>query len=440
MDSFDQLILKDSDKKKIKNWLTKKPNVCLFLTGPTGSGKTASTFALAKQFGYSVRELSCTSLRSVAILRKLIFGAVLNKNFLSANKNVLVVIENIDLLSTGDAKGLLNEFVKLIDKINKLDTHKNPIICTTTVVTKPLKKLANHSTHINLTTPNSMMLEQLGAHIVKSKGLGISSSSISLLPQFVIDFHGVVELLNRFFYMYGVEKVDVNTFYTFLKTVDIREQDVQLVKVVKKILTEPLDTSELLRMFETDPLLIPDSLFENGVKAIYKKPGEDKLERMGKMLEHLSKGIGISQEIGHGQLWSILEPYGLHSAVLPAKTVVGKKNGSGVFQIEKSRLFSIDQQICNNNSRINKLALQLGLNRSELITVVELITHNLLSKKGDIKKAAELVIKYGIDLDSSFRDILTIAKHKGKNYGKRFTKSLRGTLDKAVAELSTKSD
>lgn len=434
--NIDKLLINDDKKKELRDWINNLNNVCLFITGKSGTGKTAIAYTLLKEYGYEVKELNAINLRSVSVLKKALKDAIMNNFWASIGKKIALVIENVDLFSTGDAKGLLNEFIKNIDEINKKTGFKNPIICTANDISKSLRKLCNHTHHFPLMTPSSIQITDLAKIIVKEKGMILNNSCIALLGEYIGDYRQLITTLEYMHNIYSGENIEQKTLLNFLKNMDDRISDHQLTKFIKKITYTDMSVKECMDGYETDPLLIPDTIYENYIKFVYgrKCNKKEKFDIFVGMSDIMSKSIGLYQKMGANQIWNITNIYGYYSTVLSSKYLNKYCKKGSTSALSKSRLFSIDQQISNNNKRIIKLYKPLGIGEQDIITLIELITFNLFSKKGDIYEASRLILKYNIDLDTMLREILTVAKHKGKVYDKKFTKTLKNNI---IASMKT---
>lgn len=434
---IDQLLINDGQKNELHKWINELDNVCLFITGKSGTGKSTVANALLAEYGYEVKELNATNLRSVTVLKKTFKDAVMNKFWASIGKKMALVIENVDLFSTGDAKGLLNEFIRNIDEINKKNGFKNPIICTANDITKPLKKLCNHTHHFPLNNPNVMQIMELSRFIIKEKKMGLNNSCVALLGEYITDYRQLINTLEYLYNVYGGDKLGAKELYDFLKSMDVNDTDHQLNRFMKQLVSRDLSVKEYIDGYETDPLLIPDTIYENYIKFSYGRScGKDKkYEILADMSDLMSQSVGLYQKMGPNLIWNVTNVYGFYSTVKSSKYLHKQCNKGTPVTLAKSRLFSIDQQISNNNKRILKLYQPLGIGEQEMITLVELITYNLFGKKGDINEAAKLILEHGIDLDTMFREILTVAKHKGKIYDKKFTKTLKNNIVAAMKKI-----
>lgn len=428
--NINDLLINDDKKKELRDWIDNLDNVCLFITGKSGTGKSSIATTLLKEYGYEIKELNATNLRNISVFKKILKDAIMNKFWASIGKKFAIVIENVDLFSTGDAKGLLNEFIKNIDEINKKNGFKNPIICTANEISKPLKKMCNHTHHFPLNNPSSIQVIELTKKIIKEKGMILNENCITLLSKYICDYRQLITTLEYLYNIYGTDIISENDLLNYIKNIDDRISDHQLTKFIKQMSSTNMSVKDCLDGYDTDPLLIPDTIYENYIKFVYERDcsKDDKYNILTGMSKIMSKAIGLYQKMGANHIWNITDVYGYYSTVLSSKYLNKYCKKSNTLVLSKSRLFSIDQQISNNNKRIMKLYQQININKQDMITLIELITFNLFTKKGNIDQASKLILEYNIDLDTMLREILTVAKHKGKVYDKKFTKTLKNNI------------
>src|SRR3989344_5221083 len=110
------------DTKKILLWLERPRKKALLIYGPTGVGKTASIYALAREKDYEILELNSSYFRKKDQIKNIVGEASQQKSLFSKNK--LILIDEVDGISGRYDYGGLAELNKVIDK------SKHPIILT----------------------------------------------------------------------------------------------------------------------------------------------------------------------------------------------------------------------------------------------------------------------------------------------------------------------
>ncbi len=110
------------DTKKILLWLQNPRKKALLIHGPTGVGKTAAAYALAKEKDYEILELNSSHFRKKDQIRNIVGEASQQQSLFGRKK--LILIDEVDGISGRHDFGGLAELNKIIDST------KNKIILT----------------------------------------------------------------------------------------------------------------------------------------------------------------------------------------------------------------------------------------------------------------------------------------------------------------------
>ncbi|MBM3282314.1 MAG: replication factor C large subunit [Candidatus Diapherotrites archaeon] len=103
-------------------WKQGSPQKPLLLVGPPGVGKTASAYALAREFSWSLVEFNSSDARDKDAVEKVVMGAAVNASFTGQLR--LVLLDEIDGVQGNEDKGGLSAV------LNVLKEGRNPIILT----------------------------------------------------------------------------------------------------------------------------------------------------------------------------------------------------------------------------------------------------------------------------------------------------------------------
>jgi len=110
------------DTSRILSFLEGSRKKALLIHGPTGTGKTSSIYALAKELDYEILEMNSSNFRKKDHIKRIIGEASLQQSLFF--KKRLILIDEVDGISGRHDYGGLAELAKVIDK------SKNPIIMT----------------------------------------------------------------------------------------------------------------------------------------------------------------------------------------------------------------------------------------------------------------------------------------------------------------------
>jgi replication factor C large subunit len=122
--SIDELLLRPEEKQKLVAWLSKalegkaKP---LLIYGKPGTGKTATAYAIAKEYGLELIEMNASQERSKEEITRILIAASSSSSLFGKGK--LILVDEVDEIFRKDV-GAKNALVKL------LQTSKFPIIMT----------------------------------------------------------------------------------------------------------------------------------------------------------------------------------------------------------------------------------------------------------------------------------------------------------------------
>tara|TARA_Y100000310_G_scaffold273269_1_gene288652 strand:+ start:472 stop:1674 length:1203 start_codon:yes stop_codon:yes gene_type:complete len=115
--TLDTIKGQDSAIQQLTTFLTtfdKQKKKALFLWGPSGTGKTSSASALAKQYNLDLIEVNASDVRNKAQIQERLGNAIQQQSLFSEGK--LILVDEIDGLSGMKDRGAVPTIAKLIDK------------------------------------------------------------------------------------------------------------------------------------------------------------------------------------------------------------------------------------------------------------------------------------------------------------------------------------
>ncbi len=110
------------DTARILKWFDNPKKKSLLICGPTGTGKTASAYALAKEKNLEILEINSSDLRNRESIKKIIGEASQQQSLFGKKK--IILIDEVDGISGRHDYGGLAELNRIIDD------SKHPIILT----------------------------------------------------------------------------------------------------------------------------------------------------------------------------------------------------------------------------------------------------------------------------------------------------------------------
>ncbi|ABL77676.1 replication factor C large subunit [Thermofilum pendens] len=102
----------------INSWVKGKPSKkAALLYGPPGSGKTSIVHATAKEFSWELIELNASDVRTREALQQRLLGALNTRSVLGYSGKI-ILLDEVDGISTKEDAGGLQAIVELIEKSN----------------------------------------------------------------------------------------------------------------------------------------------------------------------------------------------------------------------------------------------------------------------------------------------------------------------------------
>ncbi|MFH1175034.1 MAG: replication factor C large subunit [archaeon] len=102
----------DAALDQLKKYVAKKQKKALLLYGPTGTGKTAAVYALARDLNFELIEVNASDVRNKDAINTVLGGAVKQMSLFSKGK--IILIDEIDGISGNDDRGGMQAITELI--------------------------------------------------------------------------------------------------------------------------------------------------------------------------------------------------------------------------------------------------------------------------------------------------------------------------------------
>lgn len=158
-------------------WQQGKNQKPLLLAGAPGVGKTATAYACAKEFGWTLVEFNASDVRDKESMEKSIAGAAYNSGF--DGKRRLVLVDEIDAIHGRDDKGGLSALLEIMRHA------QNPLILTANDIYAD-KKLASVRSFAKIVQYKKVPFPSIGkwlGDIADKEGIDYDARSIQLLAK-----------------------------------------------------------------------------------------------------------------------------------------------------------------------------------------------------------------------------------------------------------------
>lgn len=165
--------------KWLEQWLSGKPpkKKAIVLDGPAGTGKTSLVYAAANEYNLEVIELNVSDKRDAETLKQVV-GSAASLSTLTGAKMRIILLDEIDGISSRADRGGLREVIRIID------ITRNPIVMTSNNIWDPLFRNLREKCEIasfNRLTEN--MIVTVLRRICEKEGIKAESEALRKIAQ-----------------------------------------------------------------------------------------------------------------------------------------------------------------------------------------------------------------------------------------------------------------
>ena len=426
----------DKQILQIKNWLnnlSKIKSQSIIISGNQGLGKSLSIKLLLEELKYNIRIINPNDIKVLRLNDD--FNDYYNFNnsihtkmkLNQINNKIAVIFDEVENITLSSEK-------KYIIEINKENNKKKSFplfFILNNQHSKLVNDLKKNSTHVIYTDPIIDDLKKLAFNILKNENIKLESNDaineIIELSQF--DIRRLINLLQELSYHSNNTIITNDNIKEFVYKSRKKNIDIGLLNSTYKLLNYYLDYDTIMKLYETEKVLLPLMIHKNYLRKIYDIDENNHFNDMIiKVTDSLSIGDNIETSIYTDQNWYLQQIHGFFTC-LNTSYHINKLNNPLTFEnikfasdLNKTSLKNINRKnisnltkIINNKSNNEILILSKLCNyfiknkkEKELIKIL-----NGYNKKLSIKEI-ELCIK--IDKTSFFYDITSKDKKRINNY------------------------
>ncbi|MDP7323834.1 MAG: replication factor C large subunit [Candidatus Woesearchaeota archaeon] len=283
-----EIIGQDEAVKTLKDFITNyktQKKKAILLYGPSGTGKTSSTYAVAKELNLELIEINASDTRNKEQIENKVGGA--SKQMSLFSKGKIILIDEVDGLSGMKDRGGIPTIIKLIQ------TSTFPFVLTTTNPwDRKLSSLRKKTEMVKYDSLTPQSLVTLLKDIAEKEKLDIKESSLKMLAR--------------------MSAGDARAAITDLETASYETDN--LAELGERLKEESIKTA-LTKIFKTTDPNIAIAAFDNVKEDLNDQllwldenlPSEyDKPEDLARAYDKLSKADIFNRRIRRWQHWRFL--------------------------------------------------------------------------------------------------------------------------------------
>lgn len=394
--SLNDIVGHKNQIKKIKDWLntlaSKNKNNAIIVSGNHGIGKTLTIKMILENTGYIVRIINPNEIKDFRLQDDFDeyynqHNSVLNKlkfNNTSNNKIAIIFNETENISLTSEKKYIMDIF-----KENNKSNSFPLIFITNNQHSKLLNDLKKNCEEIHFYSPSIYDMKFFIKKICLTENLKITNDELieKIIDFSQFDIRRLINLLQELSYHFDI--IDNNEkLIEFFEKSRQKNIDIGLYEATEKLLNNKLENDIILKLYESEKVLLPLMVHEYYIKKIATKSKEswDKLiYSLVKTSDSISRGDNIETSIYTDQNWYLQDIHGFYTCV-NTSFWINKSNNN--FKLEASNMkFSSDLNKTSlkniNRKNINNL-LKIIPNKSiDEILLLNQISNKLIENKNE---------------------------------------------------------
>ena len=302
----------------------KSTKPALLISGPPGIGKTTLGTLLLKSFEYDIIEYNASDVRNQRLVRenlKSIMGKLSISSLMGGNKNIGIIMDEVDGMSSGD-KGGVAELISFINpnkgkrkKFHQEIKYINPIICICNNDTeKKMKDLKKECEYVQFKLPSYSELYTYAEEILKLENIKINDEElISIINFSQCDIRKLLSTIQ------SISNGDNGVNQT-LSSLDVKNKDVNIFKSTFDIINKYSGIDDISRIYNSDKNMIGLIIHENIFDFMknYNNIEKNKISILNKIFQYFALSDYFDKQIFTNCCYSYHELNSVYKCCVPS--------------------------------------------------------------------------------------------------------------------------
>jgi len=423
--SIHNIIGNQTQIKQILHWFNNlhSNSNSLIITGPQGIGKTHIIKLILNEYNYWVRVINPNDIKDHRILDDFNDyynhkNSIYSKNTNDMKNKIALIFDEIENITLNSEK----KYVMNIYKDNQKQKLFPLIFISNNQHSKLLNDLKRNCTEIILTSPTITELKEFILRIITNENIKFSSDYVyNRIIEFAqSDIRRLLNLLQELSYHAVNNTITDNCIDEFILKSREKNMNIGLINSTKKILNNYLDYDTVIKLYETEKVLLPLLIHENYPKKILHKSNESVetvLQNLLNISNSISLGDNIETSIYTDQNWYLQNIHGFYTCINTSYHInkINKKykldfndvkfsadlNKTSLKNINRKNIMNLSK-IINNKSNQDILMLNticnhlINTNESELLNILTNYNKNLTIKEIELCLKIDKTTEYNI--------------------------------------------
>jgi replication factor C subunit 1 len=376
---------------KFKDWLLNLSNCknqSIIISGNQGIGKTLIIKLILEEMNYNIRIINSNDIKDHRFYDDFynyynFTNSIYSKLNLNSNNKVALVFDETENITLGSDKKYIVNIYKENNKYKSFPL----IFISNNQHTKLLYDLKKSCNEIIFSIPKKEELILLIENICIKENIKIDlDETIEKLLNFSQnDIRRLIILLQELSYHAINNTIDINIMNTFIENSKKKNIFVGLVESSKDIINDYLDYDTIMKLYETEKVLLPLMIHENYIKKLNKNNNDNISDIFNSLInisDSISIGDNIETSIYTNQNWYLQNIHGFFSCVNTSYWI-NKNNNQNKLNLDEIK-FSLDLNKTSlkniNRKNINNLIKIIGYKSIYEILMLNKISNHLINQ------------------------------------------------------------